>query len=123
MLGAAVLALTGCTTAEKHAAPGTTATTTPAAPQPRKPVHVWPHNRPVPILTYHVVGTPPADAPFLELYVSRSEFAAQLRWLRSRGYHAVRLGRVYDYWTHGLALPARPIVLHPESSSPPPCSR
>ncbi len=58
-----------------------------------------------------MVGTPPADAPFPELYVRRSEFAAQLSWLRRHGYQAVSLRRVYDYWRRGLALPPRPIVL------------
>jgi peptidoglycan/xylan/chitin deacetylase (PgdA/CDA1 family) len=65
----------------------------------------------VPILEYHVVGTPPANAPFPELYVRRDVFAAQLRWLRRRGYQAVSLRRVYDYWRRGYALPPRPVVL------------
>jgi peptidoglycan/xylan/chitin deacetylase (PgdA/CDA1 family) len=65
----------------------------------------------VPILTYHVVGAPPADAPFPELYVDRDEFAAQVRWLRAHRYQAVSLRRVYDYWKQGLALPPRPVVL------------
>jgi peptidoglycan/xylan/chitin deacetylase (PgdA/CDA1 family) len=72
---------------------------------------VGPHDRPVPILEYHVIGDPPAGAPFPELYVGRSAFAAQLRWLRAHDYHAVSLRRVYDYWRHGLALPPRPVVL------------
>jgi peptidoglycan/xylan/chitin deacetylase (PgdA/CDA1 family) len=72
---------------------------------------VTPHREPVPILNYHVIGNPPAGAPFPELYVSRGAFAAQLRWLRAHGYHAVSLRRVYDYWRRGLALPPRPIVL------------
>src|SRR5204863_202018 len=78
---------------------------------PPKPRVVHPHQRPVPILEYHVVGTPPADAPFPELYVGRSDFAAQLQWLRRQGYQPVSLGRVYDYWTRGYALPSRPVVL------------
>jgi peptidoglycan/xylan/chitin deacetylase (PgdA/CDA1 family) len=72
---------------------------------------VHPHNRPVPILLYHVVGTAPADAPFPELYVGRADFAAQLRWLRRHGYTAVSLRRVFDYWRRGYALPPRPVVL------------
>jgi peptidoglycan/xylan/chitin deacetylase (PgdA/CDA1 family) len=65
----------------------------------------------VPILMYHVVGTPPADAPLPGLYVRRADFAGQLDWLRAHGYHAVSLRRVYDYWQRGYALPQRPVVL------------
>jgi len=72
---------------------------------------VHPHDRAVPILMYHVVGDPPADAPFPGLYVSRSDFAGQLDWLSGHGYHAVSLRRVYDYWRRGYALPPRPVVL------------
>ena len=104
------LVLAGCST-EKRAAPPTTTSTTPARTIPRKPPRVSPHNRPVPILMYHVVGTPPADAPFPGLYVSRSDFVGQLDWLKAHGYHAVTLHRVYDYWRRGYALPPRPVVL------------
>jgi peptidoglycan/xylan/chitin deacetylase (PgdA/CDA1 family) len=75
------------------------------------PGTVRPHNRPVPILMYHVIGSPPAGSPFPDLYVSRENFALQLAWLHAHGYHAVSLRRVYDYWKHGDALPPRPIVL------------
>lgn len=86
--------------------------TAPIRPKPKpKPRYVTPHREPVPILNYHVIGNPPAGAPFPELYVGRGAFAAQLRWLRTHGYHAVSLRRVYDYWRRGLALPPRPIVL------------
>jgi peptidoglycan/xylan/chitin deacetylase (PgdA/CDA1 family) len=75
------------------------------------PGTVRPHNRPVPILMYHVIGSPPAGSPFPDLYVNREDFALQLAWLHAHGYHAVSLRRVYDYWKHGDALPPRPIVL------------
>jgi len=110
---ALVFALTGCSSAEKRSAPAPQA----AKPAPRRPAApakpriVHPHNRPVPILMYHVVGTPPAGAPFPGLYVRRADFAGQLSWLRAHGYHAVSLLRVYDYWVHGYALPQRPVVL------------
>jgi peptidoglycan/xylan/chitin deacetylase (PgdA/CDA1 family) len=104
--------LAGCSSSERTASPTTSATTTAAkAPQRRRPVVVSPHNRPVPILLYHVVGTAPADAPFPELYVRRAEFAAQLGWLRRHGYQAVSLRRVYEYWRRGFVLPPRPVVL------------
>jgi peptidoglycan/xylan/chitin deacetylase (PgdA/CDA1 family) len=82
---------------------------TPPHTQPR--IVVGPHNGSVPILMYHVISTPPATAPFPDLYVPASEFAGQMRWLARHGYHAVTLREVYDYWRKGYALPARPIVL------------
>lgn len=107
----ATLALTGCGAGSiERAAPATQPP--PATKKARpKPTIVHPHNRPVPILEYHVVGTAPADAPFPELYVRRANFAVQLQWLRRHGFHAVSLGRVYDYWTRGYALPPKPVVL------------
>jgi peptidoglycan/xylan/chitin deacetylase (PgdA/CDA1 family) len=67
--------------------------------------------QPVPILMYHVIGSPPAGAPYPELYVTRADFAAQVAWLRARGYHAVTLRRVFDSWRGAARLPERPIVL------------
>jgi peptidoglycan/xylan/chitin deacetylase (PgdA/CDA1 family) len=115
VLLAAVVAVTGCSSAKQQnaAAPTTTQATKPAtrSPAPAKPRIVHPHNRAVPILMYHVVGTAPADAPNPGLYVRRADFAGQLTWLRAHGYHAVSLRRVYDYWKHGYALPQKPVVL------------
>jgi peptidoglycan/xylan/chitin deacetylase (PgdA/CDA1 family) len=82
-----------------------------AASGAASPGTVRPHNRPVPILMYHVIGSPPPGAPFPDLYVGREDFALQLAWLHAHGYHAVSLRRVYAYWKRGDALPPRPIVL------------
>src|SRR5262245_36274295 len=84
-------------------------TTTPRRQKPPKPV--GPHNRPVPILMYHLVGPMPPGAPYPELYVSRPDFVGQLRWLARAGYRAVTLDSVYRYWRGRERLPARPIVL------------
>jgi peptidoglycan/xylan/chitin deacetylase (PgdA/CDA1 family) len=67
--------------------------------------------QPVPILMYHVVSTPPGDAPYPELYVPRASFAAQVAWLARHGYHAVTLQKVFDSWRGARTLPAKPIVL------------
>jgi Polysaccharide deacetylase len=104
------LVLTGCSTGGKRAAATTVRQRADARSHPQ-PRIVTPHNRPVPILNYHVIGRAPAGAPFPELYVGRADFARQLRWLKAHRYHAVSLRRVYDYWRRGLALPPRPIVL------------
>jgi peptidoglycan/xylan/chitin deacetylase (PgdA/CDA1 family) len=79
-----------------------------ATPQPD-----WePHTGPVPILEYHVLGAPAADAPYPELYVSRPDFHQQMEWLDRHGYQAVTLEQVEDAWYGGGGtLPAKPIVL------------
>ena len=66
---------------------------------------------PVPILMYHVLSAPPADAPYPELYVPPADFAGQVAWLAAHGYHAVTLQRVFDSWRGAAALPAKPVVL------------
>jgi peptidoglycan/xylan/chitin deacetylase (PgdA/CDA1 family) len=66
---------------------------------------------PVPILTYHHVAPAPAGARLPALWVAPGPFAAQLRALRSAGYRAVTLGRVWDAWHRGAPLPPRPVVL------------
>jgi peptidoglycan/xylan/chitin deacetylase (PgdA/CDA1 family) len=65
----------------------------------------------VPILMYHVITAPPPGATYPALFVSRPEFAAQMRWLASHGYHAVTLREVYKSWRSRSQLPPRPIVL------------
>ena len=69
------------------------------------------HDHPIPILMYHVIAGPPADAPYPGLYVLPEDFAAQVEWLAARGYHAVTLDQVYAYWHDGVPLPRHPIVL------------
>jgi peptidoglycan/xylan/chitin deacetylase (PgdA/CDA1 family) len=78
-----------------------------ATPQPD-----WmPHTGPVPILEYHVLGAPAADAPYPELYVSRPDFHREMDWLDAHGYQAVTLEAVEDAWYDGGTLPAKPVVI------------
>jgi peptidoglycan/xylan/chitin deacetylase (PgdA/CDA1 family) len=70
-----------------------------------------PYTGPVPILEYHVLGSPSADAPYPELYVARPDFHRQMDWLEARGYEAVTLEAVEDAWYRGGELPAKPVVL------------
>jgi peptidoglycan/xylan/chitin deacetylase (PgdA/CDA1 family) len=60
---------------------------------------------------YHVIAAPPATAAFPDLFVRPADFAGQMGWLARAGYHAVTLRQVYDYWSTGSPLPARPIVV------------
>src|SRR5271165_1155758 len=71
-----------------------------------------PGTQSLPILMYHVIAAPPPGAPFPGLYVTPSEFAAQMQALKSAGWHAVTLDQVEAYWTKGVSLGAgKPIVL------------
>ncbi|MEA2427734.1 MAG: hypothetical protein QOF37_1362 [Thermoleophilaceae bacterium] len=80
------------------------------APAPPKIVK-GPHDKPVPILMYHVISDPQPGAPFPELYTPEPVFAAQMRALDGKGYHGVTLKQVDDYWHRGYALPPKPIVI------------
>jgi peptidoglycan/xylan/chitin deacetylase (PgdA/CDA1 family) len=68
-------------------------------------------NEPVPILMYHVIGYVKPDTPSQELWVSPSEFAAEMRALARAGYHGVTLQRVWDAWHKDGLLPSKPIVI------------
>ena len=79
------------------------ATSTPTGP---------PGTEPVPILMYHVIAAPPPGALFPGLYVTPSEFAAQMQALKQDGWHAVTPDQVEAYWTRGVSLgQGKPIVL------------
>jgi len=65
----------------------------------------------VPILVYHAISTPPADARLPSIYVRPAELAAHVRALRRAGYGAVTLQRVWDAWHGRATLPRRPVVL------------
>lgn len=69
------------------------------------------HNRPVPILMYHVIAAPPAGVAFPELFVRPADFARQMQWLAHQGYHAVTLRQVYEYWLTGSRLPSHAVVI------------
>lgn len=77
----------------------------PATTQPR------PRDVEVPILMYHVLAEPPADAPYPELYVSPSAFREQVRWLDEHGYTAVTLRAVWGHWHGRQVLPEKPVVI------------
>jgi peptidoglycan/xylan/chitin deacetylase (PgdA/CDA1 family) len=68
-------------------------------------------SEPVPILMYHVLADPPANAPYPDLFVRPTDFSAQMRWLAEHGYHAVTLDTVWSAWHGRATLPKRPIVL------------
>jgi peptidoglycan/xylan/chitin deacetylase (PgdA/CDA1 family) len=78
-----------------------------ATPQPD-----WkPYTGPVPILVYHDLGNPPPGQDYPGLYVSDSDFVAEMAWLHQQGYQAVTLDEMMNAFFHGGTLPAKPIVI------------
>src|SRR5438093_6921419 len=53
------------------------------------------HDRPVPILMYHVIAAPPAGVAFPAIFVRTSDFAAEMAWLAQNRFHAAPLNQVY----------------------------
>jgi peptidoglycan/xylan/chitin deacetylase (PgdA/CDA1 family) len=110
VVAAALLGLLAVTTVdadEPHAGPaksaGPATSAVPSAPRPSR--------EPVPILMYHAIRTPPADARLPSIFVRPRDFAAQIRALRGAHYTAVTLQRVWDAWHGRATLPRSPIVL------------
>src|SRR5215813_3578218 len=111
VLGLALGLYLGTRQSKRHFAASTTSSSLQPKPKPHLRPLARPHDRPVPILMYHVVGPTPPGAALPGLYVSRSDFTSQLRWLARHGYHAVTLDAVDRYWRGVARLPSRPIVL------------
>jgi peptidoglycan/xylan/chitin deacetylase (PgdA/CDA1 family) len=73
----------------------------------------------VPILVYHELGTPPPSEPYPGLYVSDTDFAAEMAWLHQQGFQAVTLDEMMRAWYHGGTLPPKPIVITFDNGYPP----
>lgn len=68
----------------------------------------------VPIMMYHYLSTPPADADIyrLDLSVTPEVFREQLQWLADNGYATISLYDLIGYLNVGYPpLPEKPIVL------------
>jgi peptidoglycan/xylan/chitin deacetylase (PgdA/CDA1 family) len=67
----------------------------------------------VPVLMYHYirVNPNPKDTAGFGLSVTPTDFAAQIDWLVTNGYHAVFPSELYAALTQGAPLPTKPIVL------------
>lgn len=67
----------------------------------------------VPILMYHYLSTPPANADKvrLDLSVSPENFEAQLKWLKENGYATIRLDDLYENLAHGAPIPKKAVIL------------
>jgi peptidoglycan/xylan/chitin deacetylase (PgdA/CDA1 family) len=67
----------------------------------------------VPILMYHYLSVPPADADIYrrDLSVTPDLFAAHLDAMQGAGYTPISLYALIDHLTQGAPLPAKPVVL------------
>lgn len=78
----------------------------PVPPSPPPPPVPAAERLPVPVLMYHEIVAGPNS-----LYVAPEELAGQLQWLKENGYTAITLKQLYDYYTEGKPVPAKPVVL------------
>jgi peptidoglycan/xylan/chitin deacetylase (PgdA/CDA1 family) len=67
----------------------------------------------VPILTYHYIriNRDSRDLLGFALSVTPADFAAQMDWLASNGFHPVTPADLYAYLTGARGLPSRPVIL------------
>jgi peptidoglycan/xylan/chitin deacetylase (PgdA/CDA1 family) len=67
----------------------------------------------VPILMYHYISSPPADADVYrrDLSVTPAQFESHLKYLVDAGYHAITLDDLLYALTQGRELPANPVIL------------
>jgi peptidoglycan/xylan/chitin deacetylase (PgdA/CDA1 family) len=67
----------------------------------------------LPILMYHRVAPLTQSLPAITraLTVTPQDFAAQMRWLVSHGYHAVTQRQTFDALEHSAPLPTKPIMI------------
>ncbi|HTL39693.1 MAG TPA: polysaccharide deacetylase family protein [Methylomirabilota bacterium] len=65
----------------------------------------------IPILMYHHVGPLlNTDAVTTDLTVSASDFEAQVKYFKDKGYHTVSLAQVYNHLINQVPLPSKPLV-------------
>jgi peptidoglycan/xylan/chitin deacetylase (PgdA/CDA1 family) len=67
----------------------------------------------VPILMYHYISAPPADADIYrrDLSVTPVLFESHLKYLMDAGYHAITLDDLLYALAQGRELPAKPVIL------------
>lgn len=67
----------------------------------------------IPILMYHYLSTPPADADIyrLDLSVKPEQFAAHLDAMQSAGYTTISLRDLWRHLVGGVQLPPQPVIL------------
>ena len=100
----------GTATPQPTATPSPTATQTPTpGPTPDGVARTLQ----VPILMYHYVSVPPADADIYrrDLSVTPALFESHLKYLTDAGYHVITLDDLLYALAQGRELPAKPVIL------------
>lgn len=64
----------------------------------------------VPILMYHLIGEPKAQVAYPDLWVTPTDFQAQVTALGAAGFTAVTMDELWTAWHGDGALPRRPVV-------------
>ncbi len=119
--GVAALLAAGGSKKKKHAS-GTSHVTTSARPPAHKPVRPAMLHLPaqlptrtlsVPILMYHRIDILRPTLPDLtrSLTVDPHDFAAQMRWLKSHGFHTLTQLQLYNAVFQGKSLPPKPVLI------------
>lgn len=120
--GVAALLAAGGGSNEHKRAPSQEARTTTAqrpAPKPKKPARLrLPSQLPsrtlsVPILMYHRIDILRAGLPDLtrSLTVDPHDFAAQMRWIKSHGFHTLTQRQLFGALERGQRLPRKPVLI------------
>ena len=112
----ATATLTVTPTATATASPQPTATPSPTAtqtPTPGPTPDGVVRKLQVPILMYHYISAPPADADIYrrDLSVTPALFESHLKYLTDAGYHAITLDDLLYALAQGRELPAKPVIL------------
>jgi peptidoglycan/xylan/chitin deacetylase (PgdA/CDA1 family) len=105
---------------EPHTTPPPTNRASPAAPLAPAPITrvALPATLParalsVPILMYHRIDRLRLSLPPItrSLTVTPADFAAQMRWLHARGFHAITQQQLFAALEQGKRLPAKPVMI------------
>jgi peptidoglycan/xylan/chitin deacetylase (PgdA/CDA1 family) len=77
------------------------------------PENIQPRALTVPILTYHRVDLlrPPLPELTRKLTVDPGDFAAQMRWLKSHGFHTLTQTELFMALVWGKRLPSKPVLI------------
>lgn len=68
-------------------------------------------NLTLPIIYYHRIASPPAEAPVKDIYMEPERFASQMKWLKRLGFSGINLSQFMDYFDRGEKPARRSIAI------------